>query len=64
MGEPYQLGGWGGRDRGGKFNATGSSLYDLEYMLAKKKSISKNKGGLRRWESIAGNLVLITELKT
>ena len=27
----------GGRDRGGKFNATGSSLYDLEYMLAKKK---------------------------
>ena len=35
----------GGRDRGGKFNATGSSLYVLEYMLAKKKSISKNKGG-------------------
>ena len=43
---PINWVGGGGSDRGGKFNATGSSLYDLEYMLAKKKSISKNyKGG-------------------
>ena len=42
---PINWVGGDGRDRGGKFNATGSSLYDLEYMLAEKKSISKNKGG-------------------
>ena len=41
---PINWVGGGGRDRGGKFNATGSSLYDLEYMLAKKKTLVRIKG--------------------